>query len=98
MTAAGGKFNFSELHFPFPFAPTPHTILLKETNKKLARTDADFYRGARIYNSGAVASNNKLEFGVATHCYSSDIANRLTGWVWAEKTCPCDINPSSCGI
>jgi hypothetical protein len=50
-------------------------------------TDADFYRAARIYNSGAIASSGQLQDGIATHCYSSDIANRLTGWVWAAHGC-----------
>nr|POE98781.1 hypothetical protein CFP56_73659 [Quercus suber] len=45
-----------------------------------------FYKAARIYNSGSV-TNNDLGLGVATHCYASDIANRLTGWVSATTTC-----------
>jgi hypothetical protein len=52
--------------------------------------DADFYRAARIYNSGSIASSGNLEDGIATHCYSSDIANRLTGWVWAPHGCTLD--------
>ncbi|KAJ9133260.1 Glycoside hydrolase [Pleurostoma richardsiae] len=60
--------------------------------------DADFYRAARIYNSGSVDSSGRLEAGIATHCYASDIANRLTGWVYASHGCTCDDNPSSCGI
>jgi hypothetical protein len=27
------------------------------------------------------------EGGHSTNCYASDVANRLTGWVWAESTC-----------
>ena len=38
-----------------------------------------YYIAARIYNSGSVAAGGNLGEGVATHCYSSDIANRLTG-------------------
>ena len=38
------------------------------------------YAGLRIYNSGSIAESGKLEDGIATHCYVSDIANRLTGW------------------
>ncbi|KAK0614899.1 exo-beta-1,3-glucanase, partial [Bombardia bombarda] len=60
-------------------------------------TDADFYRAARIYNSGSVASSTRLECGIATHCYAADIANRLTGWVNAPHNCPCDTNFASCG-
>jgi len=52
--------------------------------------DADFYRAARIYNSGSIASSGQLQDGIATHCYASDIANRLTGWVWASHGCTLD--------
>jgi hypothetical protein len=38
-----------------------------------------------------------LECGIATHCYSSDIANRLTGWVNADHGCACDDDFASCG-
>jgi len=31
-----------------------------------------------------------FEDGIATHCYASDIANRLTGWVWAPHGCTLD--------
>jgi len=61
-------------------------------------TDADFYRAARLYNSGSIAASTRLEDGIATHCYSSDIANRLTGWVYAPHGCYCDDNPASCGL
>jgi hypothetical protein len=37
-------------------------------------TDADFYRAARIYNSGSIDPSGELQAGVATHCYASDIA------------------------
>ncbi|UKZ91351.1 uncharacterized protein TrAFT101_006335 [Trichoderma asperellum] len=56
-----------------------------------------FYRAARIYNSGSISSTGNLQSNVATHCYASDIANRLTGWRNAPSTCTCDSNPSSCG-
>jgi hypothetical protein len=49
-----------------------------------------FYIAARLYNSGSVASNGDLGGGIATHCYSSDIANRLTGWVQAQHSCYLD--------
>ncbi|ETS01948.1 hypothetical protein M419DRAFT_35757 [Trichoderma reesei RUT C-30] len=57
-----------------------------------------FYRAARIYNSGSISSTGQLQNGIATHCYASDIANRLTGWVNAPNGCNCDNNPGSCGI
>ncbi|KAF2097286.1 hypothetical protein NA57DRAFT_77540 [Rhizodiscina lignyota] len=48
-----------------------------------------YYRAARIYNSGSVTDNN-LAAGVATHCYASDIANRLVGWTSAPHDCNLD--------
>jgi hypothetical protein len=53
-------------------------------------TEADFYRAARLYNSGSIDGSGNLQDGIATHCYSSDIANRLTGWVSAEHGCYLD--------
>lgn len=49
-----------------------------------------FYIASRLYNSGSVASSNNLQDGIATHCYASDIANRLTGWVFADHGCSLD--------
>ncbi|KAI6816431.1 hypothetical protein KC340_g16051 [Hortaea werneckii] len=46
-----------------------------------------YYKAARMYNSGSVDPSGDLGKGVATHCYASDIANRLTGWVKATTTC-----------
>lgn len=48
---------------------------------------ARYYRAARIYNSGSVDPSGDLGRGVATHCYASDIANRLRGWVMSEDGC-----------
>nr|POE93655.1 hypothetical protein CFP56_19667 [Quercus suber] len=55
-------------------------------------TCTSYYRGSRAYNSGSVAASGKLEDGVATHCYVSDIANRLLGWSESISlsTCPFD--------
>ena len=49
-----------------------------------------FYKAARIYNSGSVDASGDLGKGIATHCYASDIANRLTGWVKAKSQCTLD--------
>jgi hypothetical protein len=49
-----------------------------------------FYQAARIYNSGSVDASGDLGAGIATHCYASDIANRLMGWVSATTTCTLD--------
>ncbi|RFU72700.1 glycoside hydrolase [Trichoderma arundinaceum] len=57
-----------------------------------------FYRAARIYNSGSISSTGNLQSNIATHCYASDIANRLTGWVNAPSACTCDSDPNSCGV
>ncbi|KAF4632087.1 hypothetical protein G7Y89_g6050 [Cudoniella acicularis] len=46
-----------------------------------------YYKAARIYNSGSISSTKNLGAGVATHCYASDVANRLTGWTTAASTC-----------
>jgi hypothetical protein len=51
-----------------------------------------YYRGARYYNSGVIDSSGNLEEGTATHCYASDIANRLVGWVDARSECTLDDN------
>ena len=49
-----------------------------------------YYIAARLYNSGSVDGSGDLCKGIATHCYSSDIANRLTGWVKAPHRCSLD--------
>lgn len=55
------------------------------------KTDASrFYRAARVYNSGSIDPSGDLGKGIATRCYASDIANRLTGWVKAETKCTLD--------
>jgi hypothetical protein len=46
-----------------------------------------FYQAARMYNSGSLDKSGNLGLGVATHCYSSDIANRLTGWSAGVSKC-----------
>jgi hypothetical protein len=46
-----------------------------------------YYKAARIYNSGSVAAGGNLGAGIATHCYASDVANRLTGWFSGPSSC-----------
>jgi len=48
---------------------------------------ASYYKAARCYNSGSIASNGNLGAGIATHCYASDIANRLLGWSAGTSSC-----------
>jgi hypothetical protein len=50
-----------------------------------------YYRAARMYNSGSIDPSGILELGGSTHCYASDVANRLMGWVFAESTCPYNV-------
>ena len=47
------------------------------------------YQAARIYNSGSLGSGSDLAAGAATPCYSSDVANRLIGFV---GTSTCTLN------
>ena len=50
-----------------------------------------YYRAARLYNSGDDAlqqqKSEALEKSIATPCYASDVANRLTGWIKAATKC-----------
>ncbi|KKK15187.1 hypothetical protein P175DRAFT_0484891 [Aspergillus ochraceoroseus IBT 24754] len=46
-----------------------------------------YYQAARLYNSGSISSTGNLGQGIATHCYVSDIANRLTGWSSGASSC-----------
>lgn len=64
---------------------------LKQVLVQAASTAVDqYYKAARLYNSGSIAADGNLGEGVATHCYCSDIANRLTGWVNAATKCTLD--------
>jgi LysM repeat protein len=64
---------------------------LKQCIAETGATDVSmFYKAARIYNSGSIASTKNLGQGVATHCYASDIANRLTGWSSGPSQCNSD--------
>ena len=61
---------------------------LKQCLAESGATDVSmYYKAARIYNSGSIAAGGNLGAGIATHCYASDIANRLTGWISAPHTC-----------
>jgi hypothetical protein len=46
-----------------------------------------YYIAARMYNSGSVDSSGNLGQGIATHCYVSDVANRLMGWATGPSSC-----------
>lgn len=56
---------------------------------QLLNAYGDPYSAARGYNSGHIAKDGNLSDAAgATACYVSDVANRLTGWVNADSTCP----------
>ena len=52
------------------------------TDRTFASAKAvNYYRAARIYNSGSLPDPNALEAAASsTKCYVSDVANRLMGW------------------
>lgn len=57
-------------------------------NQVAGENEMTYYRAARQYNSGSIAASGELGLGgYSTNCYASDIANRLTGWVWAAHQC-----------
>lgn len=60
---------------------TPSGDGLKQLLAKAGGNDvSSFYKASRMYNSGSIAASGLLQDGIATHCYASDIANRLLGW------------------
>ncbi|OAA64900.1 hypothetical protein ISF_04310 [Cordyceps fumosorosea ARSEF 2679] len=60
---------------------TPAGDGLKQLLAKAGGTGAQtYYKAARMYNSGSIDGSGLLEGGGATHCYASDVANRLIGW------------------
>ena len=64
--------------------------LLKQEDTPNCKGAEKYYRGARAYNSGSVVANGNLGEGVATHCYCSDVANRLLGWDTGTTGCTLD--------
>lgn len=44
-----------------------------------------YYRTARLYNGGSLEADGNLIGPCCTASYASDVANRLTGWVKAER-------------
>lgn len=49
-----------------------------------------YYRASRLYNSGEIDASGDLGKAGATHCYASDVANRLMGWTDAQTNCKLD--------
>lgn len=61
---------------------------LKQVIAQAGTSDVSkYYIAARLYNSGSLASGGNLGGGIATHCYASDIANRLVGWATGASSC-----------
>ncbi|OAQ67597.1 exo-beta-1,3-glucanase [Pochonia chlamydosporia 170] len=60
---------------------------LKQLLSKAGSGVSQFYKAARMYNSGSIAASGLLQDGIATHCYASDIANRLMGWSSGVSGC-----------
>jgi hypothetical protein len=61
---------------------------LQQALQRAGGLDAQaYYRAARIYNSGSCDPSGNLGLGVATHCYATDIANRLRGWAKDQTLC-----------
>lgn len=83
-------------------AQTSGSTLVNALNQAQNMDDCEpaqaFYRAARFYNSGpnSLPANGDLGGSPgSTLCYSSDIANRLVGWVSAPTGCHLDDNKSS---
>ena len=51
----------------------------------------DFYKAARIYNSGSLDASGNLATNGATPCYASDIANRLIGFLGDSPCTDADV-------
>ncbi|KIN01692.1 hypothetical protein OIDMADRAFT_179013 [Oidiodendron maius Zn] len=60
--------------------------------------DSKYYIAARMYNSGSVAAGGNLGAGIATHCYATDVANRLVGWSSGPTSCNSNTIGSLTGI
>ncbi|KAL1617668.1 hypothetical protein SLS54_007672 [Diplodia seriata] len=64
--------------------------VINQAQKTFQNTNPDarvYYAAAKYYNGGSIPPSNNLEDGCCTKCYSSDIANRLTGWISAPSNC-----------
>lgn len=46
-----------------------------------------FFQAARLYNSGSIDYNELGSAYSSRQCYASDIANRLTDWIFAPTQC-----------
>lgn len=73
-------------------AGTQHGDGLRQTLDKTSgvvggRNARAYYAAARMYNSGSVDYSNLGNGFYSVGCYSSDVANRLTGWTLAPSQC-----------
>ncbi|VUC21222.1 unnamed protein product [Clonostachys rosea] len=61
---------------------------LKQVVKQSGASDVSkYYKGALLYNSGVMPEDGNLGKGRSNACYSSDIANRVMGWVDDQSPC-----------
>ena len=70
---------------------------LSQIISQISGNDASvYYKAARIWNSGSIDVSGDLGKGIAVHCFASDIANRLTGWVEGigSKGSGCNLDTS----
>jgi hypothetical protein len=61
--------------------------LMQALEQSGASDVSKYYKAARIYNSGQIHTSGNLGAGIATHCYATDVANRLVGWDSVTSTC-----------
>ncbi|KAH7041595.1 uncharacterized protein B0I36DRAFT_282629 [Microdochium trichocladiopsis] len=61
---------------------------LMQTVARSKATDVSrYYKGALLYNSGVMPASGNLGQGRSNPCYSSDIANRVMGWIDDQSPC-----------
>jgi hypothetical protein len=72
-----------------PYGDGLKGVIAAATQQGMSGVQA-MYGGLRIYNSGSIDPSGNLDAGIATHCYVSDVANRLMGWSQGDSTCTLD--------
>lgn len=55
----------------------------------------NYYRAAYVYSTAVANIPARFEDAIPRHCYVSDVANRLVGWVGHNSTGYCDDSGSS---
>ncbi|GAM88729.1 hypothetical protein ANO11243_067630 [Dothideomycetidae sp. 11243] len=71
--------------------PGPVNCLVTALAWTRAEDVSRYYKAARLYNSGLYDHIlDDLQQGCCTHCYASDVANRLRGWTTLPSSCTFD--------